>query len=143
LEINSLGQPDERALHRAELIAYLEQHESELDEEAKRRLHSNPLRILDTKNPAMQALVNGAPRLIDFLGATSLAHFDRLKAMLDANRPVSFLEANQQTASALEPACTRWCSACRRLQPTMVNMSHLRASASKMGRASSTWWPSC
>jgi histidyl-tRNA synthetase len=85
LEINSLGQPEERALHRAELIAYLEQHEAELDEEAKRRLHSNPLRILDTKNPTMQALVNGAPRLIDFLGASSLAHFDSLKAMLDAN----------------------------------------------------------
>ena len=85
LEINTLGQPEERALHRAELIAYLEQHQAELDEEAKRRLHSNPLRILDTKNPAMQALVNGAPRLIDFLGAISLAHFDRLKAMLDAN----------------------------------------------------------
>ena len=85
LEINSLGQPEERAQHRAQLIAYLEQHADQLDEEARRRLHSNPLRILDTKNPAMQALVNGAPRLIDFLGAQSLAHFDGLKAMLDAN----------------------------------------------------------
>ncbi len=85
LEINSLGQPEERAQHRAQLIGYLEQHADQLDEEARRRLHSNPLRILDTKNPAMQALVNGAPRLIDFLGAQSLAHFDGLKAMLDAN----------------------------------------------------------
>jgi histidyl-tRNA synthetase len=85
LEINSLGQPEERAQHRAQLIAYLEQHVEQLDEEARRRLHSNPLRILDTKNPAMQDLVNGAPRLIDFLGTASLAHFEGLKAMLDAN----------------------------------------------------------
>ncbi|WBY01870.1 histidine--tRNA ligase [Ramlibacter tataouinensis] len=85
LEINSLGQPAERRQHRAALIAYLEQHADLLDEDAKRRLHSNPLRILDTKNPAMQAMVEGAPRLIDFLGAESLAHFDGLKAMLEAN----------------------------------------------------------
>ena len=85
LEINSLGQPDERAQHRAQLIAYLEQHADSLDEEAKRRLHSNPLRILDTKNPAMKPVVDGAPRLIDFLGVQSLAHFDGLKAILDAN----------------------------------------------------------
>ena len=61
LEINSLGQPGERLQHRAALIAYFEQHQDQLDEDAKRRLHSNPLRILDTKNPAMQALVEGAP----------------------------------------------------------------------------------
>jgi len=85
LEINSLGQPDERALHRTQLIAHFEQHANELDEDARRRLHSNPLRILDTKNPAMKAVVDSAPRLIDFLGAKSLAHFDVLKAILDAN----------------------------------------------------------
>ncbi len=85
LEINSLGQPDERACHRSHLIAYFEQHADQLDEEARRRLHSNPLRILDTKNPAMQALVNGAPQLVDFLGADSMARFDALKAILDAN----------------------------------------------------------
>ncbi len=85
LEINSLGQPDERRLHRAELIAYLERHADLLDEEARRRLHTNPLRILDTKNPAMQAMVEGAPRLIDFLGEASLAHFNGVKAMLEAN----------------------------------------------------------
>ena len=85
LEINSLGQPDERAQHRTQLIAHLEQHAHLLDEEAKRRLHSNPLRILDTKNPAMKSVVESAPRLIDFLGAQSLAHFDGLKAILDAN----------------------------------------------------------
>jgi histidyl-tRNA synthetase len=85
LEINSLGQPEERALHRTQLIAHFEQHADALDEDAKRRLHSNPLRILDTKNPAMKAVVESAPRLIDFLGAQSLAHFDALKAILDAN----------------------------------------------------------
>jgi len=85
LEINSLGQPEERAQHRAQLIAHFEQHADALDEEARRRLHSNPLRILDTKNPAMKAVVESAPRLIDFLGPQSLAHFEGLKAILDAN----------------------------------------------------------
>jgi len=84
LELNSLGQPDERAAHRAALIAYFQDHASQLDEEAKRRLHTNPLRILDTKNPAMQALVEAAPRLMDFLGPQSLAHFDAVRAILDA-----------------------------------------------------------
>lgn len=85
LELNSLGQPAERAQHRAQLIAYFERNAHLLDEEAKRRLHSNPLRILDTKNPAMQEMVAGAPRLLDFLGADSLAHFEGLKSILDAN----------------------------------------------------------
>jgi len=85
LEINSLGQPAERQAHRQALIAYLEAHADQLDEDAKRRLHSNPLRILDTKNPAMQALVNAAPRLMDHLGAESLDHFSRLRALLDAH----------------------------------------------------------
>ena len=85
LEINSLGQPAERRQHRAELIAYLERHADLLDEDARRRLHSNPLRILDTKNPAMQKMVEGAPRLIDFLGEASLAHFNGVRAMLEAN----------------------------------------------------------
>jgi len=84
LEINSLGQPAERQLHRAALIHYLEQHQEQLDEDAKRRLYSNPLRILDTKNPAMQALVEGAPKLMDYLGQESLAHFNGLRALLDA-----------------------------------------------------------
>jgi histidyl-tRNA synthetase len=85
LEINSLGQPAERQKHRAELIAYLERHADQLDDDARRRLHSNPLRILDTKNPALQPLIEGAPRLIDFLGSESLAHFDGVKAILEAN----------------------------------------------------------
>jgi len=67
------------------LIAYFEQHAESLDEDAKRRLHSNPLRILDTKNPAMQAIVEGAPRLIDFLGEASLRHFETVRQILDAN----------------------------------------------------------
>jgi histidyl-tRNA synthetase len=84
LELNSLGEPAERQAHRAALIAYLEGHAKQLDEDARRRLHSNPLRILDTKNPAMQALVDGAPQLMDFLGEASLAHFNALRAVLDA-----------------------------------------------------------
>ena len=85
LELNSLGQPDERKLHRAALIAYFEAHSHLLDEEAKRRLHSNPLRLLDSKNPAMQAMLESAPKLMDFLGEASLKHFNSVKAMLDAN----------------------------------------------------------
>ena len=82
LEINSLGQPSERKAHRDALIAHLEAHRDQLDEEAQRRLYSNPLRILDSKNPTMQALVEAAPKLIDFLGEESLAHFGRFQALL-------------------------------------------------------------
>ena len=85
LELNSLGQPAERAQHRAALIAYFETHADQLDEDARRRLHANPLRILDTKNPAMQALVEGAPQLLDFLGAESLHHFQQVQSILQAN----------------------------------------------------------
>lgn len=85
LEINSLGQPEERKAHREALIAYLEQYTDVMDEEAKRRMYSNPLRVLDTKNPAMQDMVNAAPQLLDYLGEASLAHFNGLKAILDAN----------------------------------------------------------
>ncbi|WP_306397161.1 histidine--tRNA ligase [Telluria beijingensis] len=85
LELNSIGNAEERNRHRADLIVYLEKHEDILDLEAKRRLHSNPLRILDTKNPAMQEMVNAAPRLLDYLGEESLAHFNGVKALLDKN----------------------------------------------------------
>ncbi|MGJ7524500.1 histidine--tRNA ligase [Variovorax sp. GB1P17] len=85
LELNSLGQPAERAQHRAQLIAHFEKHADKLDEDGKRRLHSNPLRILDTKNPAMKDVVESAPKLIDFLGAESLAHFEGVQAILKAN----------------------------------------------------------
>jgi histidyl-tRNA synthetase len=84
LELNSLGQPAERETHRAALIAYFEAHADQLDEESKRRLHRNPLRILDSKNAAMQPMINAAPTLMDFLGAESLAHFDAVRAVLDA-----------------------------------------------------------
>lgn len=84
LELNSLGQPPERLAHRQALIAYLEQHQAQLDDDARRRLHSNPLRVLDSKNPDLQALIEAAPKLIDYLGAQSLAHFDALRALLDA-----------------------------------------------------------
>ena len=85
LELNSLGEPPERLAHRAALIAHLEKHQDVLDEDAKRRLYTNPLRILDTKNPAMKEVVESAPKLMDFLGAQSLAHFNALRQILDAN----------------------------------------------------------
>ena len=85
LELNSLGQPEERKQHRAALIAYLEANQNLLDEEAKRRLHSNPLRILDSKNPLMQSMLEQAPKLMDFLGEASLKHLTSVKAILDAN----------------------------------------------------------
>ncbi len=84
LELNSLGQPDERRAHRDALVAYFEQHADALDEDSKRRLHSNPLRILDSKHPSMQALNEAAPKLMDFLGEASLAHFHAVRAILDA-----------------------------------------------------------
>ncbi|HRE17064.1 MAG TPA: ATP phosphoribosyltransferase regulatory subunit, partial [Rhodocyclaceae bacterium] len=88
LQLNSLGQAEERARHRAELIAYFEAHADQLDEDSQRRLHTNPLRILDTKNPAMQALCAAAPKLIDYLGEESLAHFEGVQKVLrDAGQP--------------------------------------------------------
>lgn len=88
LQINSLGQPDERAQHRAALVTYFEENAELLDEDGKRRLYTNPLRILDSKNPALQELCAGAPRLIDFLGAESLAHFEGVQRVLrDAGLP--------------------------------------------------------
>jgi histidyl-tRNA synthetase len=84
LELNSLGHPAERAAHRAALVAYFEQHADRLDEDSKRRLHTNPLRILDSKNPVMQSLVESAPRLEEHLGTESRAHLDAVRAVLDA-----------------------------------------------------------
>src|SRR5690606_12061118 len=83
LELNSLGQADERKAHREALVRHLEQHVDVLDEEARRRMHTNPLRVLDTKNPAMQEMANSAPRLFDFLGEASRAHFDGVCQRLD------------------------------------------------------------
>lgn len=82
LQINSIGDAHERAAYREGLIAYFEQHQDLLDEDAKRRLHSNPLRILDSKNPRMQAICEAAPKLIDCLGDETRAHFDGLCALL-------------------------------------------------------------
>jgi histidyl-tRNA synthetase len=88
LQINSLGQPEERARHRAELVEYFSANAALLDEDSQRRLQTNPLRILDSKNPAMQGLCAAAPKLIDFLGEESLAHFDAVQRVLkDAGLP--------------------------------------------------------
>lgn len=88
LEINSLGSSEERATHRAALITYLEAHKDSLDEDGQRRLYTNPLRILDTKNPDLHAIVEAAPKLADFLGEESLKHFDGVQTILkDAGLP--------------------------------------------------------
>ncbi len=85
LELNSIGDAAERQRHRADLITYFEANLDQLDTEAKNRLHANPLRILDTKNPTMQDLVNKAPKLLDYLEAESIAHFEGVKRILDHN----------------------------------------------------------
>ena len=88
LELNSLGSADERARHRSALVDYLQARHDQLDEDGRRRLHSNPLRILDTKNPELQSLVEAAPKLIDFLGEASMAHFEAVQQVLkDAGIP--------------------------------------------------------
>lgn len=84
LHLNSIGDAHERAEYREALIAYLLQHEAILDGDAKRRLHSNPLRILDSKNPTMQAMIEQAPKLMDFLGEQTKAHFAGVCQRLDA-----------------------------------------------------------
>lgn len=87
LELNCLGSSAERAAYRKSLVAYLESRESDLDEDSKRRLRTNPLRVLDSKNPEMQTLIAGAPRLLDALGQDSLKHFEGVQAILkDAGR---------------------------------------------------------
>ena len=84
LELNTLGNLEERRAHREALIAYFEEHKDVLDEDANRRLYSNPLRILDTKNPDMQELVENAPRLLDFLGEESRAFLARVEVLISA-----------------------------------------------------------
>ncbi len=84
LEMNTLGALEERQAHRDALIRYFEQNQDVLDEDAKRRLYTNPLRILDTKNPEMQDLVNAAPRLLDFLGEKSRGFLSRLEELVSA-----------------------------------------------------------
>ena len=82
LQINTLGDVASRQRHREKLIAYFEQHKDALDAEAQRRLYSNPLRILDTKNPAMQDLVSAAPKLMDELDEDALKHFEAVQFIL-------------------------------------------------------------
>ncbi len=89
LTINSIGDPDERRAHRADLITYFEGCAQRLDEDSKRRLHTNPLRILDSKNPDLQDLIRGAPKLVERLGADSRAHFDGVQQLL-ADHGIAF-----------------------------------------------------
>lgn len=83
LQINSLGTPAVRAAYREQLVAYFSAYQDLLDEDSRRRLHSNPLRILDSKNPAMAKLIAGAPRLLEALDEESRAHFESLCRLLD------------------------------------------------------------
>lgn len=85
LELNCLGEPDERAAYRQALVRYLEANMDALDEDSRRRTRTNPLRVLDSKNPHMKPVIDGAPRLLDYLGPRSLAHFDGLQAVLKAH----------------------------------------------------------
>jgi len=84
LQVNSLGTSASRADYRAALVAFLRERQDQLDEDSRRRLESNPLRVLDSKDPATQAALVGAPSLADYLDGESRAHFDRLCALLDA-----------------------------------------------------------
>jgi histidyl-tRNA synthetase len=85
LQLNTLGDIESRHRHRARLMAHFEAHLDVLDEDARRRLHSNPLRILDSKNPAMQELIEAAPKLMDELEGEAIAHFESLQALLRGN----------------------------------------------------------
>ncbi|HEU0205013.1 MAG TPA: ATP phosphoribosyltransferase regulatory subunit, partial [Burkholderiaceae bacterium] len=82
LELNCLGQAEERARHRTDLIAYFERHVDKLDADAKRRLHTNPLRILDSKNSEVARVAADAPRITDYLGQAARTHFEALQALL-------------------------------------------------------------
>lgn len=84
LQLNSLGTAEERELYRTTLVSYLEDHYELLDEECQRRLRTNPLRVLDTKNPALQETMNKAPNMLEFLGEDSLRHFEAIQSGLKA-----------------------------------------------------------
>jgi histidyl-tRNA synthetase len=100
LELNSLGSSTERAAYRASLVDYLASRESELDGDSQRRMRTNPLRVLDSKNPHMQHVIAGAPRLLDTLGPVSLAHFESLQMLL-ADAGLSF-EINPRLVRGLD-----------------------------------------
>jgi len=84
LELNSIGSPQERARYRADLVQHLQAHAARLDDDARRRLHSNPLRVLDSKNPMLQDVVAKAPSMLGYLGEASRAHFEGLQQLLAA-----------------------------------------------------------
>jgi len=84
LQINTLGSEKTRVQFRAALVDYLQHHKKLLDEDSQRRLQRNPLRVLDSKNPAMQSIIAGAPQILDYLDDRSAAHFSQLRARLDA-----------------------------------------------------------
>ncbi|GIC76405.1 histidine--tRNA ligase [Moritella sp. F3] len=84
LQLNSLGSSEERIAHKEALIAFLEGFKEDLDEESQRRMYTNPLRVLDSKNPNVQALLTDAPSLADYYGEETKAHFDGLCKMLDS-----------------------------------------------------------
>ena len=84
LQLNSLGEPEARARYRADLVQFLTAHQEDLDDDSKRRLHTNPLRILDSKEAATQAILDAAPKLPDYLDEDSRQHFAQLCALLDA-----------------------------------------------------------
>ncbi|ALG67681.1 histidine--tRNA ligase [Beggiatoa leptomitoformis] len=83
LQLNSLGSAEARSAYRERLINYFSAHQAQLDEDSQRRLHTNPLRILDSKNTEMQPLIQNAPKLIDHLDTDSTTHFEQLKQRLD------------------------------------------------------------
>ena len=85
LQLNSLGSSEERASYREALVAFLEQHKESLDEDCQRRMYTNPLRVLDTKNEKVLEILQNAPKLTDYFGEETRNHFDRLRAILDAN----------------------------------------------------------
>ncbi len=85
LEINTLGSPEDRKQYKDSLVNYFSQHAEQLDEDSQRRLHSNPLRILDSKNPAMQNLIESAPMLVNVISPASSEHFKTLCSILEQN----------------------------------------------------------
>ncbi|MBQ8976965.1 MAG: histidine--tRNA ligase [Succinivibrionaceae bacterium] len=85
LQLNSLGSSEERASYREALVSFLEQHKESLDEDCQRRMYTNPLRVLDTKNEKVLEILQNAPKLTDYFGEETRNHFDRLRAILDAN----------------------------------------------------------
>ena len=100
LELNSLGSNEERAAYRDALVEYLTKHEDKLDEDSKRRMHSNPLRVLDSKNPDVQAALADAPKLSDYFGEETQTHFAQLTAYLD-NAGIKY-ELNERLVRGLD-----------------------------------------